>query len=145
LPLCSDPDRYAIALLDAMLALQLGTEHACAVGIAAQLVGVEGNTERLSADGRYIITNWERYRTRAGAIAGTLEGRVATLREKRRRYQSTADVHWRTVMGAAFQAVLADLPSIKAKEIALLAAGMVEETEFARNTLFPMIDARISG
>jgi hypothetical protein len=142
LPLNKDPDRYAVALLDAMLSLRFGSERACALAVATLVVGLEGGVERLSPDGRHVITNWEKNKTLKGATAGTLEGCAATLREKRRRYRSNADVHWRTAMSAAFRVVLTNPPN--AKKFALLATETVGQGDFCRCVLFKMIDARIS-
>ena len=68
-----DGDRYAVALLDAMLALEMGSERACAVGVAVWQVGIEADPPRVSADGR-VVTNWERERTQKGSQAATLGG-----------------------------------------------------------------------
>jgi hypothetical protein len=91
---------------------------------------------------KYIATSWSG--TQPGTNAATLEGRIATLREKRRDYQSEADVSWRTAMGAAFQAVLSISDGAQAESVALLAATMAgEEREFGR--LLQLIAARVSG
>jgi hypothetical protein len=98
-----DPDRFGVALLDAMLALEMGSERTCATAIAAILIGIEGQPPRLSAEHPgLIITNWERYITRKGATSGTLEGRASTLRVKQNRYRSAAEMTWRRNMASAF-------------------------------------------
>jgi hypothetical protein len=145
LRLIDDTDKHAVACLDALVALEFGTEHACAMGVIALFVGIKGEADTLSADGRHVVTNWERYRTRHGSNAGTLEGRAGTLRGKRRKYQSKADLHWRAAMSAAFRAVFTLADRQQSKCVALAAAMIVDEAEFARAKLWPMIDARFSG
>jgi hypothetical protein len=146
--LIDDSDKYAVACLDALVALGIGTERACAMGITTLSIGITGEADRLSADGRHVVTNWEKLRTRRDSHgnAGTLEGRTATFRTKRRRYRSPEDIRWRAAMSAAFRAVfeIADDPQ-RAKRIALFAAMTAGEAEFARARLWPMIDARFSG
>jgi hypothetical protein len=137
--LIDDPDKYVVACLDGLVAPGIGTEHACAMGVAALFVGIKGRADTLSADGR-VVTNWERFRRRSNA--GTLEGRVTTLRAKRRRYRSVDDLRWRAAMGAAFQAVFTGADQQQAKHVALAAAMIVGEAEFAREVLWRMIDAR---
>ena len=73
LPFRKDPDCYAVALLDAMLALEMGSERACAMGIAALQVGTETGSRRI-LNGR-VVTNWHRKHTRPGSMAATLRGR----------------------------------------------------------------------
>ena len=136
----NDPARFQIAMLDAMLALQWGSERACAAAIVAYLISFEASPPELRADG-YVVTRWRG--TKPGAAA-TIDGRVATLREKRRIYRSEIDLGWRTAMGAAFQAVLAVPDRGQAESIAMLAATMAgEEREHAR--LLQLIAARFSG
>jgi hypothetical protein len=125
-------------MLDAMLALQWGSERACATAIVAYLISFEASPPELRAD-RYTVTHWE---GTAGGEAATIEGRVATLREKRRTYHSGRDLDWRTAMGAAYQAVLVLPDKEKAKHVALAAAQMAGERG---NHLLELIDARFSG
>jgi hypothetical protein len=135
-----------VACIDGLVALDVGTEHACAAGVVALLVGVKGEADRLSADGRHVVTNWERRRTRAAPqMPATLEGLVSTFRAKRRRYRAADDLRWREAMGAAFQAVFTVADQQQAKRVALAAATIVGEAKFARAKLWPMIDARFSG
>jgi hypothetical protein len=141
LRLIDDPDRYMIALIDALIAQGRGSEYACAMSIATLLIGIEGEAPKLSTDGRHIVTTWGRYQTKAEpGTAMTLGGRVSTFRAKRRRYRSAADLRWRTTMGAAFQAVFTLTDRPQAKRVALAAAKIVGETEFAYRVLWPMID-----
>jgi hypothetical protein len=139
----NDPDRFEIALLDAMLALGLGSERACAAAIVTNLIGVELEAPKLvTKSGRsYVATSWRG--TQPGAQAGTLEGRIATLRGKRRDYQSEADLYWRMAMSAAFNAAIAIPDKAQAERVALHAATMAgEECEYAR--LLQLIAARFS-
>jgi hypothetical protein len=126
LRLIDDPDRYEIVLIDALIAHRLDSEHTCIKYLTRLLIGIKGE-----ANG-----------TRHGSNAGTIRGRMATLRAKRRRYRSTADIHWRTIMSAAFQAgfTLASRDRQQAKIVALAAAKIVGEAEFAYRVLWPMID-----
>lgn len=155
LNLRADPDRYAIAYLDAMLGLRLASESACAKALAIWQLAKAGNPPKLSVDRRHVITNWRGIKDRPGerddllpgARAGTIRGRVATFRNKRRHYRSPRDLEYRTRMSAAFRAVSASeiADTEVAKWVALLAAALVGEEEFARRVLWPMIDARFSG
>jgi hypothetical protein len=144
----SDPDRFEIAMLDAMLALGWGSERACAAAIVTNMIGVEFAEPQSVTRGKparaYVATTWLETPTQSGAEAGSIDGRVGTLRKKRRRYQSAADLGWRTYMGAAFQAVLALPNRGEAERIALLAATAAgEEQEHTR--LLNLIAARFSG
>lgn len=151
LALVADPDRYAIGLLDGMLALRRGSERDCSLAVVVWFIGVEGNEPKLieRAKGVFVLTNWkadrDRPHTRPGANAATLDGRAATLRRKRRRYRKSVDLGWRSAMGSAFQIVLACPDPVAAKRLAILAASVAGEEEFAREKLWPMIDARFSG
>jgi hypothetical protein len=138
-----DSDRYAVALLDAMLALEMGSERGCAVAVATWLVGVEFyGPHRPSA---FAVTGWAINRTEARASAGTLEGKAATLRIKQRRCRSPAEGHWRKVMAEAFMLTIGARDQAAAKAAVLQRAGTIGEAEFALTVLWPMIDARFSG
>lgn len=115
----NDPDRYAVALLDAMLALELGSERACALGIAVWQVGIEATPRQIVSD-RHVLTSWLRKPTRTGALAATLEGRALTLRSKQRRRCSGEDGAWRTAMASSFMLVLGacNLESVKSTILA---------------------------
>jgi len=127
-------------MLDAMLALGLGSERACAAAIVTNMIGAE--IFGPFGQSQYVVTRWQG--TKTGTRAATIDGRVATLREKRRIYRSEIDLGWRTAMGAAFQAVLAVPDRGQAESIAMLAATMAgEEREHAR--LLQLIAARFSG
>lgn len=139
-----DPDRYAVALLDAMLALEVGPERACAMGIAAWQVGIEGDPQRVSSDGR-VVTNWERWRTRMGALAATLRGKEATLRAKQRRIRSAEERTWRAAMASAFMLVLGARDPEAVKATVLARAQSVGEGEFARWFMLPMLAAKFSS
>lgn len=133
----NDPDRYALAIIDTMLALKMGnSERDCAIAIAAVLVGVEG-PPKPSPDRYHEVTNWELFKTKIGSTAATLEGMAATLRAKRKRYNTDADLIWRTAMRAAFGAVFT-LPEDQGISDAMRAAAMVGESDFAQRVLRPM-------
>jgi hypothetical protein len=146
LRLSEDPDRYAVACIDAMLALKLGRERACVLALSTWNVAVAGDEPKLSTDGRLVL-NWEKYQTLPGAAAGTVEGRAATLREKRRRYRSSVDIAWRTAVGVAFRAAF-EIPNQEmAKQVAVAAATLAGEADYARRVLSSLIDdaARLNG
>src|SRR5262249_43146474 len=99
----------------------------CAAAIVTNLIGAEFEAPKLvtRADRTYVATSW--HGTQRGINAGTLEGRIATLREKRRDYQSVADLRWREAVGAAFNAALSVPDKALAERVALFAATMVGE------------------
>jgi hypothetical protein len=136
----NDPDRHSVALLDAMLALEMGTEHACAKSIIVWQVGIERPPRRSKA-GR-VVTNWERRHTKGGARAATLEGRVATLRAKRGRIRSGEEVLWRTAMASAFMLVLGARDPDAVKTAIIRRAESVGEGDFARRVMLPMLTAK---
>lgn len=144
----TDPDRYDVALLDAMIALEIGSERACAMGIAALEVGWPGRPPEHSA--KYvglIVTNW-RGGTKPGVTKPTtLAGRVATLRDKRRKTTSDPakpEGRWRRVMAWCFKAALAtSTPDIAKAQIAHW-AELIGEGDFARKVLFAMVDAKFA-
>ena len=142
LPFRNDPDRYAVALLDAMLALEMGTGRACAIGIAAWQVGIEGDAPRVSDDGR-IVKNWERERTKRGSLAGTLEGRALTLRSKQRRCRSADESQWRKAIASAFMLALRAPDRGASKRTILERADGVGEREFARRVMVQMLEEKL--
>jgi hypothetical protein len=121
----------------------MGSERACAMGIAAWQVGIEGDAPWVSGDGR-VVTNWERSRTKAGSMAATLRGRESTLRVKRRRARSAEECAWRTVMSSTFMLVLRAREREAAKSAIIARAESVGEGEFARCVMLPMLDAKFS-
>ena len=133
----NDPDRYAVALLDAMLALELGSERACALGIAVWQVGIEATPRQIVSD-RHVLTSWLRKPTRTGALAATLEGRALTLRSKQRRRCSGEDGAWRTAMASSFMLVLGACNLESVKSTILARAESVGEGEFAECVMLPM-------
>ena len=167
-----DPDRYAIALLDAILALEMGSERTCAIAVTTWLVGLQVDNPRPS-DGLFggrgrrrrqyppglIVTYWRwldptpdrngRLRishpdTRNGANTATLRGKAATLRIKQRRCRSAVEEHWRKVMASAFMlAIGARDPEAVKPEIVQRAAS-VGEGAFALYVMLPMVDAKFS-
>jgi hypothetical protein len=139
-----DPDRYAIALLDALLALGMSSERACSLGVATWVVGLELNKPRPSPLGHHIITTWANKPTRSGATAGTLKGKAATLRIKQRRCRSAAEGAWRKAMGFAFMLVIGARDQKGVKPIILQRAAAVGEEEFAKRVMLPMVDAKFA-
>ena len=94
-----DPDRYAVALLDAMLALDMASERTCAMAIAVWSVGEATASPRQSENPPgLILTTWDANLTLKGAKAATLEGRARTLRGKQRRIRSGTERAWRSAM-----------------------------------------------
>jgi hypothetical protein len=145
----ADSDRYAVALLDGMLAHEWGTAYACAVGVAALMIGKPD--ERAAAafkfkDGRrYLAIKWYRRKTIAGAGAATLRGFAMTLLGKQRRCRTNYEGVWRRWMASAWMATIGARDRERAKAAVLERASAVDEAEFARLVLWPMIDARFSG
>lgn len=135
-----DPARFHIALLDALLALDMGSERDVARAVAALDIGRKYQPARPSArHPSHLRTFWEKI-TRPGAPK-TLEGRAATLREKRRKYRDPLSNHWRSVMAGAVMLALYP-PDEDAKVRVLAHADAVGEHEFAEAVLFAMIDQR---
>jgi hypothetical protein len=106
---------------------------------AAMEVGVEGNPQRFSGDGR-VVTNWERELTKRGSTAATLRGREATLRAKQRRTRSADEGAWRAAMASAFMLVLRGRKAAKSAIVAR--AESVGEGEYARCVMLPMLDEK---
>ena len=131
-PFKQDPDRYAVALLDAMLALEMGSERACALTIAAWQVGrqLEARPGRIT---------WAMTPTLPGAKAATLVGRANTMRGKQRRPCDLEDASWRTAMASAFMLALAAKDPEAAKPAVILRAKSVGENEFATRIMLPML------
>lgn len=142
-----DPDRFPAVLLEALNALEMGrSQRARALAIAAQLVGVEGESPRLSAEHPgFVVTNWEQYATRKGVIAATLEGRAHTLQKKQRRYRSAAEQTWRKNMARALMLSLtARDPRVMADVYACVCASGELDRARAILALWRIIAARIS-
>ena len=134
-----DPDRFEIALLDAMLALRWGSERTCATAIVTTMLAAEVDSPRVRADG-YVVTSWQWI----GGRAATIEGRVSTLRKERHAYQSKTDLHWRTAMSAAYRVAMTSPEKAQAEHLTLRLARIAgEEGELPR--LRRMIDARFFG
>ena len=134
-----DPDRYLVAALDAMLALEMGSLRACSTAVAVLFIGLEGDPPKPSST--HVVTNWHRDTTKSGARAATIEGRAGSLRKKYNTDVTLEAGIWRGVMGRCFCIVFAakDSNAAKAKVVAL--ATTAGEEKFARSVLLPMIDA----
>jgi hypothetical protein len=143
LPFRNDPDRYAVALLDAMLALEMGSERACAMGIAALQVGIEAGSRRILNE--RVVTNWHRKHTGPGSLAATLRGRESTLRAKQRRIRSAEERTWRTTMASTFMLVLGARDPEAVKAAVLARAQSVGEGKFAKHLMLPMLAAKFSS
>lgn len=139
-----DPDRYAVALLNALVALRYGSERACALAIIVWEIGIEGVPPSLSESG-LVVTNWVREKTRKGSRAGSLRGRVTTLRAKRRRLRSRIEILWVRVMASAFMLALGARDREAARREILRRAASVGESKFARTVLLPMVEARFDA
>jgi hypothetical protein len=137
-----DPDRYAVALLDALLALEAGSERACAMAVVAMRIGVEGNPQHRA--GGSVVTNWECKPTRKGSRAGTLEGAAVTLRQKRAHCGSPLEATWRTAMASAFMVVIGARNPEAARPVILQRAAAVGERRFAERVMLPMLVAKFA-
>jgi hypothetical protein len=119
-----------------MLALRWGSERTCATAIVTTMLATEVGSPRVRADG-YVVTSWQWI----GGRAATIEGRLATLRGKRRTYQSEPNLRWRTAMSAAYRMAMTCSEKAMAEYLTLrLARFAGEEGEVSR--LRRMIDAR---
>ena len=136
-----------------MLALEMGSERACAMGIAAVEVGVEGDPQRVSGDG-LVVTNWERWRTRMGAMAATLRRPSLDIASQAAPRPQRGGGTWRTAMASAFMLVLGAHRDSEAVRSAIIAAGgirrrrricQVRHVADARRQILAKPVARISG
>lgn len=119
-----DPDRYAVALDDALLAFELASERACASALAAQLLAV--------------------LKTRKPTPTTGLEGLAVTLRSKQRRCRSAEEGHWRAVMASCFMLVLGARNQEAVRLVILARAKSIGEGEFAGGVLLPMLAAKFA-
>jgi hypothetical protein len=78
----------------------------------------------------------------APAVAATIEGRAATLRQKAARWRNDPLAsEWLSKMaGALMLTMLPVKDATQAKDIVCVLAAGAGETEFAIKTIFPMID-----
>jgi hypothetical protein len=119
-----------------MLALEMGSERACSIAVAAWEVGVPLQAQHAG------WTSWALKPTRMGATAATLEGRAATLRGKQRRPCGANDAVWHRAMGSAFMLVLGARDPEAAKLAIIARAESVGEGDFARRVMLPMLAAK---
>jgi hypothetical protein len=142
----NDPDRYAVALLDAMLALEMGPERWCSGGVAGWMCGIEFfgpfKLKKLKKYPGHIAASWPRNRRRDNA--GTLDGKATTLRIKQRRCRNIAEAVWRKVMAGAFMLVIGARDQEAIRPIILQRATAVGEGAFAKRVMLPMVGAKIS-
>jgi hypothetical protein len=135
-----DPDRFGVAMLEAMLAFEMASERHCALAIAALLVGVEGDPPHDHGD--RIAMNYETKHTRVGATSGTLEGRASTLRVKQGRCRSAAERVWRKAMAGAFMRALGarDREAVKVVIVERVMASGERDPARAVLILWRMVD-----
>jgi hypothetical protein len=122
-----------------MLALELGSERACSIAIAAWQVGLQLDSQV----GGWIA--WAVSPTLKGATAATLPGRADTLRGKQRRTCSGSDAAWRTAVAGAFMLALGAREREAVKRAILWRAETAGEGEFARAVIWPMVDAKFGA
>jgi hypothetical protein len=140
-----DPDRYAVALLDAFLALEMGSRFACARAVAVWFVGLEADEQHKSAEHPgLMVASWRANRTRRDATAATVKGKAQTLLEKERRRSGLFEQNWRALMAQAFDMIL----RVRDREAAAKAnlmpvvfqlAAAAGEGEFAARVMLPML------
>jgi hypothetical protein len=138
-----DQDRFSVALLQALLAFEMSSERQCALLVAAIDTGHERGSEQASEVHSRVQTSWEKA-VRRGAAA-SFEGRAASLRGKLRKYLNNPDPHarrWLVNIASACMLAIGAKDKERAKMAALARAGVVGEEEFARQVLWPMIDAK---
>jgi hypothetical protein len=109
-----DPDRYAVALDDALLAFEMASERTCAAVLAQPMPMT------------------------------TLAGRAAGLRGKQRRCRSAEEGAWRTVMASCFMLVLGARDQDCVKPVILARAESINEGDFARRVLLLMLAAKFA-
>ena len=135
-----DPDRYVVALLDAMLALEMGSERACAVAVADQLLTVlETRRPRPTTGQEGLALTLRSKQRRIGNRA------TKTLHSKQRHFASLIEANWRRTMGSAFMLALCAADCAAAKQAILQRAEAVGEGEFARTVMWPMVDAKFGA
>ena len=143
-----DPDRHAVALLDAMLARRMGSRLDCACAVAVWLVGLEGDAPHESAEHPgLMVTNWWANRTRSGAVAATVKGKALTLLKKERRRSGPFERNWREMMAQAFDMVMHARDRESAAKRMLVVfhmAAAVGEGEFAMRIMLPMMAAKFA-
>ena len=139
-----DPDRYGVALLDAMLALEMGSERACAMGIAA----MAGRHRRRATTavagamgGSSPIGNGSA--PRKGSGPGRWRAGQSTLRVKQGRIRSAEEGRWRTAMAIRFHA-RASAPVIRRPEVRhrCVRGKWSAKASFARRVMLPMFAAK---
>jgi len=133
-----------VALLDALLALGMGSKRACTAAVAAELVGLQGDRPRPSIEHPgLIVCSWERKSTRQGARAGTLEGKAATLREKQRCCWTLKERAWRKAMAYAFMLTIdSRRPREVLRSLIVQTAAAVGEGDFASTVMLRMLAER---
>jgi hypothetical protein len=132
-----DPHRYAVALLDALLAFEMASERQCALLAAAIMLGERVEKISLDALNRHPGMIGEAYDKAfgSGESTATFEGRAATLRQKYRAKCNPATAQWRIAMAGIFMLVIGAKDREKVKREALARAAEIGEEVFVRDVL----------
>ncbi len=130
-----DPDRFLVALIDALMLANGWSERRASVEVAKLQVGrplTKSEIDqlwpgaRLAAPDGWVLTAYGppissfggangrlSSNTRVGSRSGTIEGRAATLRQKAREWESDIEAkRWRIAMGAAARVAIAPIPEM---------------------------------
>ena len=132
----ADPDRYAVALLDALLAFEMASERQCALFVAAMVLGQRGE---ISPDTLHLYPGMmgDSYKKIFGSGENTVtfDGRAATLRQKYHAKLDPAAAKWRSAMGAIFMLVIGAKDRDWGRCEALKRAVAIGEDTFVRDVL----------
>ena len=153
IPFLSHPDRYLVAMMDAHAMINDTSKRKAATFIAAMQVGNEVGVPpefAVNCPPGFVPIGWgprvsnaaTLVNTKPGAVAGSIDGRAATLREVARESRSDPDaVRWRINMASVFFVVHSPLALRPyAKDCVLMLAAQIGETAVAINHILPMID-----
>jgi hypothetical protein len=139
IPISRDRDRYAVALIDAFTAMELGSSgRQRALAVASLQIGKERKQGPPDSHPG-LWTYWEKIAS--PGMPATWDGYASTLREKRRKFTDLSSYVWRRHMARAFTTTLTQARRPGVKEAVLRDASTVGEDAFAQSVLWRMIDA----
>jgi hypothetical protein len=141
--LLTDPERFAVPFVDALLVLSVSETDAFKIA-ALQLIGTTVAVRTVGP---------RRKRGRGAVPGGTLvsyaddariEGRATTLRRKFKNPMTAEIARWRMVMGRAFLLTLTGKNSVLAGAKIRELAVSVGEERYADTCLLPLLKAKFS-
>jgi hypothetical protein len=132
----ADPDRYAVALLDALLAFEMASERQCALLAAAMMLGAraEISIDALRYQPGMIGEAYDKI-FESGQSTASFEGRAASLRQKYRTKLDPAAAKWRIGMAGIFMLVIAAKDRERVRCEAVKRAVAIGEEAFVRDVL----------